>query len=113
MPLTPAFATTDYKAQGATLEELEVSLAFSKLKRGSDHYKWTSLNLQLRRLSSFAGLCLREEITMDDVQYKPDDQLGTELQRLETLSASSEARWRLEIFEDGNKGLTETPTVFR
>jgi hypothetical protein len=35
VPLTPAFATTDYKAQGATLEELETSLAFSKLKRGS------------------------------------------------------------------------------
>ena len=76
VPLTPAFATTDYKAQGATLEELETSLAFSKLKRGSDHYKWTSLNLQLRRLTSFAGLCLREEITMKDVQYKPDEQLG-------------------------------------
>jgi hypothetical protein len=91
VPLTPAFATTDYKAQGATLEELEMSLAFSKLKRGSNHYKWTSLNLQLRRLPSFAGLCLREEITMDDVQLKPDDQLGTELQRLETLGASSEA----------------------
>ena len=28
---------------------------------------------------------------MDDVQLKPDDQLGTELQRLETLGASSEA----------------------
>jgi hypothetical protein len=44
VPLTPAFATTGYKAQGDTLEELETSLAFSKLKRGSNHYKWTSLN---------------------------------------------------------------------
>jgi hypothetical protein len=74
---------------------------------------WTSLNLQLRRVSSFAGLCLSEKITMDDVQYKPDEQLGIELQRLETLAASSEARWKLELFEDNNKGLTETPTVFR
>jgi PIF1-like helicase len=113
VPLTPAFATTDYKAQGANLEELETSLAFSKLKRGSDHYKWTSLNLQLRRLTSFAGLCLREEITMKDVQYKPDKQLGAELLRLETLGASSEARWRQDLFEDGTPGLTEPSNVIQ
>jgi hypothetical protein len=113
VPLTPAFATTDYKAQGASLEELETSLAFSKLKRGSNHYKWTSLNVQLRRLCSFAGLCLREEITMEDVQYKPDEQLLTELRRLETLAASSEARWRQDLLKDGINGLTETSTVFR
>jgi hypothetical protein len=107
--LTPAFATTDYKAQGATLKELETSLAFSKLKRGSNHYKWTSLNVQLRRLSSFAGLCLREEITMEDVQYKPDEQLGIELQRLETLAVSTEARWRQDLLEDDIKGLTNSP----
>jgi PIF1-like helicase len=113
VPLTPAFATTDYKAQGASLEELETSLAFSKLKRGSSHYKWTSLNVQLRRLCSFAGLCLREEITMEDVQYKPDEQLLTELRRLETLATSSEGRWRQDLLKDGINGLTETSTVFR
>ena len=47
---------------------------------------------------------------MKDVQYKPDDQLGAELLRLETLGASSEARWRQELFKDGNK---ETSTVFQ
>ena len=54
-----------------------------------------------------------QKITMDDVQYKPDEQLGIELRRLETLATSSEARWKLELFKDNNKGLTETPTVFR
>jgi hypothetical protein len=83
------------------------------LKRGSNHYKWTSLNVQLRRLCSFAGLCLREEITMEDVQYKPDEQLLTELRRLETLATSSEARWRQDLLKDGINGLTETSTVFR
>jgi ATP-dependent exoDNAse (exonuclease V) alpha subunit len=102
VPLTPAFAMTDYKAQGATLKELETSLTFSKMKRGSNHYKWTSLNLQLRRLSSFAGLCLSEEITMEDVRYKPDEQLGIELKRLENLAASTECRWKQAIFEDVN-----------
>jgi hypothetical protein len=102
VPLTPAFAMTDYKAQGATLKELETSLAFSKMKKGSNHYKWTSLNLQLRRLSSFAGLCLWEDITMEDVRYKPDEQLGIELKRLETLAASTECRWKQAVFEDVN-----------
>ena len=102
VPLTPAFAITDYKAQGATFNELETSLAFSKTKKGSSHYKWTSLNLQLCRLTSFAGLCLRERITMEDVQYKPDKQLGIELQRLETLAASTASRWRQALFRDGN-----------
>ena len=101
VPLTPAFAITDYKAQGGTFKELETSLAFSKTKKGSSHYKWTSLNLQLRRLTSFAGLCLRERITLEDVQYKPDKQLGIELQRLENLAASTTSRWRQTIFEDG------------
>src|ERR1700735_121747 len=35
VPLTPAFAITDYKSQGGTMMELETSLAFSKMKKGS------------------------------------------------------------------------------
>jgi hypothetical protein len=93
---------TDYKAQGATLKELEMSLAFSKMKKGSNHYKWTSLNVQLRRLTSFAGLGLMEEITMKDVQYKPDKELEIESQRLETLAIPTASRWRQAIFSNGN-----------
>ena len=102
MPLTPAFAMTDYKVQGGTFKELETSLAFSKMKKGSSHYKWTSLNVQLRRLASFAGLGLMEEITMDEVRYKPDPQLEVELQRLETIAIPTASRWRHTIFGDGN-----------
>jgi hypothetical protein len=50
---------------------------------------------------------------MEDVQYKPDEQLLTELRRLETLATSSEARWRQDLLKDGINGLTETSTVFR
>src|SRR5467141_3203893 len=102
VPLTPAFAITDYKAQGGTFKELETSLAFSKMKKGSSHYKWTSLNVQLRRLLSFEGLGLMEEITMNNVQYKPHQQLGAELQRLETLAIPTARRWRQAIFGDGD-----------
>ena len=84
------------------MTELETSLAFSKMKKGSNHYKWTSLNVQLRRLVSFAGLGLMEGITMDDVQYRPDPQLEVELQRLEALAIPTASRWRQAIFGDGN-----------
>jgi hypothetical protein len=71
------------------------------MKRSS-HYKWTSLNVQLRRLLSFEGLGLMEVITMNDVQYKPHQQLGAELQRLETLAIPTARRWRQAIFGDGD-----------
>jgi len=43
-----------------------------------------------------------EEITMKDVQYKPDPQLEFELQHLETLAMPTASRWRQAIFGDGN-----------
>ena len=68
---TPAFAITDYKAQGHTMEELEVDIGFDKMTYGSAlHYKWTSL-IQLRRATKFKGLCLRDSITLSDVRLGP------------------------------------------
>jgi hypothetical protein len=58
------------------MEELEVDLNFDKMTYGSSHYKWTSLNLQLGRTTKFAGLCLREPITLADVRFKPDERLA-------------------------------------
>ena len=97
VPLTPAFAITDYKAQGHTMEELEVDLNFDKMTYGSPHYKWTSLNLQLGRATKFAGLCLREPITLADVRFKPDERLAIEITRLKQLGVATEQRWRVLV----------------
>jgi hypothetical protein len=96
---TPAFAITDYKAQGHTMEELEVDIGFDKMTYGSAHYKWTSLNLQLRRATNFKGLCLRDSITLSDVRFRPDERLATEMARLEQLSAATEQRWHILVGE--------------
>jgi hypothetical protein len=95
VPLTPAFAITDYKAQGHTMEELEVDLNFDKMTYGSPHYKWTSFNLQLKRVTNFKGLCLRNPITLADVRFRPDERLAKEMARLEQLAEATEERWRI------------------
>jgi hypothetical protein len=97
VPLTPAFAITDYKAQGHTMEELEVDLNFDKMTYGSPHYKWTSFNLQLKRVTKFKGLCLRNPITLADVRFRPDERLAKEMARLEQLAEATEERWRILV----------------
>ncbi|KAE9362582.1 hypothetical protein N431DRAFT_499259 [Stipitochalara longipes BDJ] len=102
IPGTPAFSITDFKSQGHTKHELETDLAFSKMPnvRGH-HYRWTSLNVQLGRLTSSKGLCLREEITRRDVSYYPDPELAIEIERLELLASNTRARWEKEIDSKG------------
>jgi len=102
IPGTPAFAITDFKSQGHTKEELETDLSFSKMPgRRSHHYRWTSLNVQLGRLTSSQGLCLREKITRQDVSYYPDLELSAEIERLEILAVESWGRWNEEIRKRG------------
>ena len=81
------------------MEELEVDIGFDKMTYGSAHYKWTLLNLQLRRATNFKGLCLRDSITLSDVRFRPDERLATEMARLEQLSAATEQRWRILVGE--------------
>ena len=69
--------------------------------RRSHHYRWTSLNVQLGRLTSSQGLCLREKITRQDVSYYPDLELSAEIERLEILAVESWGRWNEEIRKRG------------
>ena len=108
--LTPAFAITDYKAQGHTMEELEVDLGFDKMTYGSAHYKWTSLNLQLRRATKFEGLCLSEPITVSDVRFRANETPRSEMARLmEQLSAATEQRWRILVGEQFGGNVRSKP----
>jgi len=97
IPLTPAYAITDYKSQGQTWTELELDLGFNQRKFVSDHYKWTSLNVQLGRLRGLNGLCLRNPLTLADVRFKPDLRLLHELTRLEALAEKTRGRWLAEL----------------
>jgi len=96
VPLTPAFAITEYKAQGRTrtMDELGIDLNFDGMIHMLSHYKWTSLNLQLGRTMKFTDICLHDPITSADVKFRPDESLAQEIARLEQLALETEQRWR-------------------
>lgn len=94
--LTPAFAVTDYKMQGRTEAELVLDLSFAD-RKGTEHYKWTSLNVQLGRLRTLAGVVLKKKIWLNDVRFKPDPDLIAELKRLDISAASTEVRWKAKL----------------
>jgi len=97
IPCTPAFAITDYKSQGHTFEDLEVCLGFGKRAGKDAHYRWTSLNVQLGRLTSFRGLVLRAPITRRDVSFCPDPLLHEEEEKLSRWSIETGERWDVEL----------------
>lgn len=93
VPLTLGFAFTDYKSQGTTFSSLILDLLFGK-QRGVDHHgKWTSVNVQLGRLKSLAGVWLREPITLEDISFTPHEDLRVELSRLECLERGTVSVW--------------------
>ena len=98
VPMTPAFAITDFKSQGKSVAEACVDIKTShtnshRRQPGVNHKNYTSLNVQLGRIKSFAGLWLREPIELADVQNRPDPALLIEDERLRTLEAQTIERW--------------------
>jgi hypothetical protein len=93
VPLTLAFAITDYKCQGGTFLSLILDLVFYKQRGVDQHKKWTSLNVQLGRLKTLSGVWLREPITLDDISGSPHPDLQVELTRLEALEQKTISLW--------------------
>ena len=98
IPLTPAFAITNYKSEGETIPSGILDLKISSTKTDTsrpkiNHKHYTSLNVQLGRITSLAGLWLREPIQLSDVQYKPDPALQVEVDRLAALDQSTIKVW--------------------
>jgi hypothetical protein len=96
IPVTPAFAVTNFKVQGRTLEGVEVCLTkYSQMV--TPHYRWTSLNVQLGRLRSSTGLCLRSPIAQSDILARPDAQLEAKEIMLVELAAKTAINWATEV----------------
>jgi hypothetical protein len=93
VPLTLAFAITDYKCQGSTFSSLILDLRFPGQRGADQHTKWTSLNVQLGRLRSLSGVWLREPITLTDISGSPHMDLRVELARLERLEQQTISLW--------------------
>lgn len=110
VPVTLGWAVTDYKCQGATLEALIMSLeelVWSTGRSRSPHENFTSLNVQMGRVKSLAGVWLSKSITIHDVSCRPDVDLEKELERLEALALLTEARW--DVLGDTDDVLDDIP----
>ena len=95
VPVTPAWAITDYKVQGSTYDAITLDLhrQHSSSKEGSSHKRYCSNYVQLTRVRSLQGLFLLQPVTLKDLNAKPDKLLVLEDQRLAQLAMSTEIAW--------------------
>ena len=94
VPMCPAFSLTDYKVQASTLGTAVLDLKHDPSARGQDaHKKYCSNYVQLSRLRSLEGLHLLQSITMEDLQFRPDERLIVEMERLKGLERETLAAW--------------------
>lgn len=95
VPVTPAWAITDYKVQGSTYEAVTLDLHQQSTgnKDGSTHKRYCSCYVQLSRVRSLQGLFLLQPVTLKDLNNKPDKLLVLEDQRIAQLAISTEIAW--------------------
>jgi hypothetical protein len=89
VPMSPAFALTEYKVQSSTYRNAVLDLSQHSKPRTVDasHKRNCSFNVQLSRLQSFDGVHLLEPLTLDDLNHQPHPELRDEDHRLQQLAA--------------------------
>jgi hypothetical protein len=92
VPITPAWAITEYKAQGSTYDKISVDL--HRKSSGASHKRYTSVYVQLSRARSLEGLSLLQNVTLGDLQGRIDPELVTENRRLAKLAYSTDFAWK-------------------
>lgn len=106
IPLTPAFALTEYKVQGATFKNAVLDLKRScgensrPRKAEGQHKRFCSVYVQLSRVKTLDGVQLLEPIEFADINNKPHPALlratavldKASERTLETWTAWSNAR---------------------
>ncbi|KAN0085149.1 hypothetical protein V8E54_001616 [Elaphomyces granulatus] len=88
VPITPAWAVTDYKVQGSTCEAITLDIRRNKSRnRGtSGHNQYCSRYVGLTRV--------KLRVTLEDIKIKPDKRLLREEQRLADLAAKTDVACR-------------------
>jgi hypothetical protein len=97
--VTPAWAITEYKAQGSTYRLAESLLIYTCLALGSNkdassHRRYCSADVQLTRARSLQGLSLLQPVILADLGGKPDKLLAVEDRRIAELTTPTEAAWK-------------------
>src|SRR6266850_959934 len=74
VPVTPAWAITDYKVQGATYDNITVDLHRPENNKNKEtrHKRYCSNYVQLTRTKSLQGLNLLQRVTLADLNVRPD-----------------------------------------
>jgi hypothetical protein len=88
VPMCPAFCLTNYKVQALTLTSAILDLKDDPTIQGQDwHRKFWPIYVQLSRLQYSKNLYLLQKLDLQDLQFRPDPQLPTEMQRLQDLES--------------------------
>jgi hypothetical protein len=97
VPVTPAWAITDYKVQGATYDNITVDLhrPGNNINKETRHKQYCSNYVQLSRTKSLQGLNLIQRVTLADLNVRPDKLLVQEDERLATLAVSTDIAWKV------------------
>jgi len=95
VPVTPAWAITDYKVQSLTCDAVTLDLHRKNTERRdfSSHKTYCSVYVQLSRVRSLQDLYLLQALTLEDLKNKPDKLLILEDQRLARLAESTRMAW--------------------
>ena len=98
VPVTPAWAITDYKVQGSTYDAITVDL-HRRDNNSKDsvshnkHKRYCSAIVQLSRVKSLQGLYLLQPVSLSDINGKTDKLLVQEDERIAQLAKSTEIAW--------------------
>jgi hypothetical protein len=95
VPVSPAFALTDYKVEGSTyrIAMLDLCQQSTACKNESTHKKYCSVYVQLTRLQSREGVRLLQPITLRDLNNKMNPELHNEDNRLQQIAAATMRLW--------------------
>ena len=98
MLIALGFAITDFKSQGKSVDSacIDIKLGHKNghpCQPGVNHKHYTSLNVQLGRVRSLAGLWLQELIKLADVQCRPEPAFYAKMERLCLLEEQTIRIW--------------------
>ena len=102
--MTPGFAVTDYKIQGATFRSAVLDLRKgNKTVKCGVHKRFCSTYVQLSRLQTLEGVQLLEQIELEDINNEPHPKLLEASQLLDDISAQTQLSWtrRFNARRDG------------
>ena len=85
LPLLPAYAYTDYKAQGRSLDYAIVDPASSLSLQG--------VYVMLSRVRNIRGLAILRPFAMKKIHTRPTQELRNELRRLDTLDHATKVAY--------------------